>query len=150
MNSDKINIVKQISLLFFFILFSSCTHYFITVKDLQAALGKVTDSTAVYSFEIHGTGPVSLIHSATLGRKFHNGISEINCTTDKGEAGTFLVNNRTKLKITYTRGYRATFFFDTMYLKNDSSIYGRVSRNDNSYIRILPKEIDKIEIISWP
>jgi hypothetical protein len=131
---------KQITLpiLILFATLFNCATYTMTTSSLQDQIKDAVPQEGTFTFT---TGGLFLFNKV-----MYNGIRTIVVQDKNGKEKTINVTNRTGIRITKKDGSTKTFYFDTMFIKDDC-IIGQKTHFFNWAIKPIPfADIVKIEI----
>ena len=143
-------ILVSLSLLTIGFYFTSCATYYMTIDNFCNTLKQISDSTVRYRYET-GAGTSGIVGAVLFnGKKFDNGIKTLECTDLNNKKIQAKVNRNTMIRFTNKRGGKMTYYFDTMFMKNDSVIVGRYNRKEDLLIPFKKRDITQVEIITSP
>jgi hypothetical protein len=128
----------------FVIFLTSCTSYFMTTANFQQQLRAINDSTIKYQNNFQ-TG---LVLGLVKGQQFNNGIRKLECIDIAGKKVIVDVNHNTQIRLTNNRGKKQIYYFDTMFLRQDTIVLGKISRYKDFIVPMKLSDIAKVEVQS--
>ena len=127
-----------LSLSLFLAILFNCATYTMTTSSLQNQMKDAVPQEGTFTFT---TGGLFLFN-----KFMYNGIRTILVKDKDGNEKSINVTNRTGIRITTKDGSKRTFYFDTMFIK-DNCVIGQKTHFFNWAIKPIPfEEIVKIEL----
>lgn len=117
---------------------SACSTYYLTPESLRTQISEAVPAEGTFIFT---TGGLFLFN-----KMMNNGIRTLVVKDKNGQEKKLKVGQRTQIRIHKKDGDYSTFYFDTLYLTNDS-VVGERTHFFPSEIKPIPfSEITKIEM----